>query len=127
MATYAEVRDMLSKTKEMNFAYVNETLCKVEFKISPDRTQVVYIIDNGENITFNSVVCELSQVNLEALFASTLLNKMIHGVGPIGKLLAVKHVALLKTLQVEETADAISALAVFGDTLEKAIVGGDFN
>lgn len=125
MATFSEVSNLLLRSTAFPAAVVSDNLIKAEVSVGEGRTQIVFAGQIGDNLVFSSIVCKLSDVNLEALFKSQYMTAFPHGVGPIGDMLAVKHVTLLETLQMEEISDAIGAVAVLGDMLEKAITGGD--
>ncbi len=125
MATFKEVSNLLLQQNAFPASAVSPTLIKVEVSVGDGRTQLVFVGQIGENVLFSSLVCKLSEVNLEALFASSYMTEFPHGVGPMSDFLAVKHVVLLETLQVEEITDALGMVAVIGDRLEAAITGGD--
>ena len=79
----------------------------------------------NELVTFRSVVCELARVNLDVFFKSDFVANMPYGVGPVGDYLAIKHVQILETMDIDELAGPIAELAHFADYIESALSGGD--
>ena len=125
MAAWAQVREVILGSKVNRSAKVDDNLVKVEVMTERGRSQIVYVGNGGDSVTFSSVVCKIEDINLGALFASKAMNSINFGVGPLGEYLAVKHVQQLESLDLVEIASPIAHLALIADALESGITGGD--
>ena len=125
MATWAEVRKLILSSEAHPAAKVDDALIKVEVTTERGRSQIVYVGNVDDSVTFASIVCKTADVDLDALFASTLMNQISYGVGPLDQFIAVKHVQPLESIDVIEIARPIAHLAFIADLLEAAITGKD--
>jgi hypothetical protein len=125
MATWQDVSTVLTSGIAFKGEMVNDSLVKTLLEIEGGRSQLVFVGHIGENVVMSSVVCEIKEVNLSALFTGDILNKVMYGLSSIGEHLVVRHVTPLSTLDANELAQPLVALALFGDILESAITGKD--
>jgi hypothetical protein len=125
MATWQDVSAVLTSGIAFKGEMVNDSLVKTELQIDGGRSQLVFVGHIGDNVVMSSVVCEIKEVNLAALFTGEILNKVMYGLSSIGEHLVVRHVTPLATLDANELAQPLVALALFGDILESAITGKD--
>lgn len=125
MATWQEVSTVLTSGIAFKGEMVNDSLVKTLLEIEGGRSQLVFVGHIGENVVMSSVVCEIKEVNLAALFTGDILNKVVYGLSSIGEHLVVRHVTPLENLNANELAQPLVALALFGDILESAITGKD--
>ncbi len=92
---------------------------------SDRRTQLVWNENVKGDAVFSSVVCKIDDVNLVALFKSDVLKTISYGLRSVGEHLVMRHAAPLENLNVNDLAQPIVQLAIFGDILEAAITGQD--
>ena len=125
MATWKDVSAVLTSGVAFKGEMVNDSLVKTLLEIEGGRSQLVFVGHIGDNVVMSSVVCEIKEVNLTALFTGDILNKVVYGLSSIGEHLVVRHVTPLENLNANELAQPLVALALFGDILESAITGKD--
>jgi hypothetical protein len=125
MATWKEVTTVLINAKTHKAEMVNDSLVKTLIPTSDGRTQLVWIENVKGDAVFSSVVCKIDDVNLVALFKSDVLKTISYGLSSIGEHLVMRHAAPLENMNVNELAQPIVQLAIFGDILEAAITGQD--
>jgi len=125
MAQWSEVVQILLNSKVHSAEQVDPKLIKIQMQTEKGRSQDVYVGNVNELVTFRSVVCELARVNLDVFFKSDFVANMPYGVGPVGDYLAIKHVQILETMDIDELAGPIAELAHFADYIESALSGGD--
>ena len=125
MATWKEVTTVLINAKTHKAEMVNDSLVKTLIPTSDGRTQLVWIENVKGDAVFSSVVCKIDDVNLVALFKSDVLETISYGLSSIGEHLVMRHAAPLENMNVNELAQPIVQLAIFGDILEAAITGQD--
>ena len=125
MATWQEVSAVLTSGIAFKGEMVNDSLVKALLQMEDGRSQLVWVGHIGENVVMSSVVCEIKEVNLNALFTGDILNKIMYGLSSIGEHMVVRHVTPLENLNANELAQPLVALAIFGDVLEAAITGKD--
>jgi hypothetical protein len=125
MAQWSEVVQILMNTNAHTATQVDPKLIKIQMQTEKGRSQDVYVGNVNDLVTFRSVVCELDGVNLDVLFKSEFVANMPYGVGPVGDYLAIKHVQILETMDIDELAGPIAELAHFADYIEGALSGGD--
>jgi hypothetical protein len=125
MATWQEVSAVLTSGIAFKGEMVNDSLVKTLLQMEDGRSQLVWVGHIGENVVMSSVVCEIKEVNLNALFTGDILNKIMYGLSSIGEHMVVRHVTPLENLNANELAQPLVALAIFGDVLEAAITGKD--
>jgi hypothetical protein len=125
MAQWSEVVQILMNTNAHTATQVDPKLIKIQMQTEKGRSQDVYVGNVNDLVTFRSVVCELDGVNLDVLFQSEFVANMPYGVGPVGDYLAIKHVQILETMDIDELAGPIAELAHFADYIEGALSGGD--
>jgi hypothetical protein len=125
MAQWSEVVQILMNSKVHSATQVDPKLIKIQMQTEKGRSQDVYVGNVNDLVTFRSVVCELDGVNLDVLFKSEFVANMPYGVGPVGDYLAIKHVQILETMDIDELAGPIAELAHFADYIEGALSGGD--
>ena len=125
MATWKDVSAVLTSGIAFKGEMVNDSLVKTLLEIEGGRSQLVFVGHIGENVVMSSVVCEIKEVNLAALFTGDILNKVVYGLSSIGEHLVVRHVTPLENLNANELAQPLVALALLGDILESALTGKD--
>jgi hypothetical protein len=125
MAQWSEVVQILMNSNVHSAEQVDPKLIKIQMQTEKGRSQDVYVGNVNELVTFRSVVCELARVNLDVFFKSDFVANMPYGVGPVGDYLAIKHVQILETMDIDELAGPIAELAHFADYIESALSGGD--
>ena len=125
MATWQDVTTVLTNAKTHKAEMVNDSLLKTLIPTSDGRTQLVWVEHVNGDAVFSSVVCKIDDVNLVALFKSDVLKSISYGLSSIGEHLVMRHAAPLENMDVNELAQPIVQLAIFGDILEAAITGQD--
>lgn len=125
MATWNDIRNVLTNNNSFQAEMQNETLVKALLKTDNGRDHIVWIGLQDDELVLSAITCKLSEVNFEALFNSDILKNLKYGLSAVGEYLCVRHVALLEDMNATELIKPIVALAVFGDFLEMKIVGGD--
>lgn len=125
MATWNEVKSAVTSGLAFKFETVDNNVLKIDVAVKDGRSQIVYLANGGDKITIMSAVCELAQVNLDALFQLEAFQDMPYGASASGKFLVLKHSTLFETLDAAEIATPMVELAFLADTLENAITGGD--
>jgi len=84
------------------------------------------MVDNeGDSISINAAVCKLEDVDLNKLFAASMMRDIPFGLGVMANHLAVKHWQLLEDLDVPEVTRPIIRIAFLADALERALIGQD--
>lgn len=125
LAAWAQVREIILQSTVNRSEKIDDSLIKVEVVTERGRSQIVYVGNADDTVTFASIVCKTADVNLDALFASKTMSQMSYGIGPLDQFLAVKHVQPLESIDLIEIATPIAQLAFIGDALEAAITGTD--
>ena len=125
MAQWSEVVKILLNSKVHSAEQVDPKLIKIQMQTERGRSQDVYVGNVNEWVTFRSVVCELARVDLDILFKADFVANMPYGVGPVGDYLAIKHVQILETIDIDELAGPITELALLADHIESALSGSD--
>ena len=125
MATWQEVRDMLLGIPSYNFILDTADILSVIVTTENGRDHKIYICNEGDSISINAAVCKLEDVDLNKLFAASILRDIPFGLGVMTNHLAVKHWQLLDDLDVPEVTKPIVRIAFLADTLESALTGQD--
>lgn len=125
MATWQLVRDMLLGIPSYDFILESENIASVIVTTENGRDHKVYICNEGDSISINAAVCRLEDVDLNKLFAASMMRDIPFGLGVMTNHLAVKHWQLLEDLDVPEVTRPIIRIAFLADSLERALIGQD--
>lgn len=125
MASWADLKDYIASSGN-GMEVMDSGGLKVLVELEGSRSQLVFVLPPmdfaGQRLVgFRSPVASTNEVKPEHLFAASNLFGVVEGAG----LYMLTHTVILDTLDAEEAAFALFALAVSADQVEKSVVGGD--
>lgn len=125
MATWELVREMLLGIPSFDFRNESENVVSVPIPTEGGRDQRVYVCNEGDWVSIISAICKLESVDLNAMFAAPFMRDIPFGFGVMTEHLAVRHIQLLESLDVQEVTVPIIRLAHLADSLERELTGND--
>ena len=118
MATWTEAKQFIFQNYKVQEDNGNSLVLLVE---GDGRSQLVFLLNVDEFMIFSSPFAKVGQIQPgKALTAS-----IVFGVAEFAETYALRHVALLSTLDVAELVLAVGELAGAADRAEQQLVGGD--
>ncbi len=125
MAQWSEVVQILMNSRVHTASQVNPNLVKIQLETDKGRSQDVFVGFVDGALTFKSVICKLSEVNLDKLIQTDFVASVPYGLGSVGEFLALKHTQNIESVDIGELAGPIAQLAHYADFIESALSGGD--
>ncbi len=125
MATWELVREMLLGIPSFDFRKESEDVVSVPVPTEGGRDQRVYVCNEGDWVSIISAICKLESVDLNTMFAAPFMRDIPFGFGVMTNHLAVRHIQLLDSLDVQEVTIPIIRLAHLADALERQLTGND--
>lgn len=118
MPTWPEVKATVLKSFPSSSKELDEGMISLVVPTYEKRVQQVFIGDLGKKIMIWSVIAEISEVDLRALFKLEFFQNVPFGASAMGESLVLKHALLLETLDMVELSTPVDEMAKYADYLE---------